>query len=433
VSILLTSFAGAVELTKRNWDESEWEVEGNHAYLVRIVEDPVNKPKTRMCKAEILSADSLIYDKAVHKKVVIYLPKDSLSLQLIGGDCLWVEASLKKPELPYLRKQSYAAVAFIRSGDWSLQSTPAPLSQQIYFQSLTVRRSLFNQLRIILPDQESFSVAVALMFGYKDELDKDLRQRFSNIGAGHILAVSGLHFNLLFGVIYSCLSFLGMSMKGKICKQFIQIPLIWGFAFITGFSPSVIRAACMLTFWGIGNAFFYKSFTLNTVAVVAFFMLLLRPLYLFDVGFQLSFAAVVAIVIINPIFVELYASKNKIIQYLWELVSVSFSAQVGVLPLSLYYFHQFPLLFLVTNLLIIPLSGILLILIPLSLILHAIFSHWEVLTFPLRWLVSLFIFIARSLDEVPGGTISGVQISVFGTFLLYISFAFIIYLLIRKN
>jgi competence protein ComEC len=397
------------------------------------LEDPVNKPKTRMCKVKILSADSLIYNEVVHKKVVIYLPKDSLSLPLIAGDCLLVKASLKKPELPYLRKKSYSAVAFIRKNDWQRDSIPESKIQTIYFQSLNVQRNLFNHLRILLPDPESFSVAAALMFGYKDELDKDLRQSFSNIGAGHILAVSGLHFNLIFGVIYFCLSFIGMSMKGKICKQFIQLPLIWGFAFITGFPPSVIRAACTLTLWGIGTAFFRKSFTLNTVAVVAFFMLLFQPLYLFDVGFQLSFSAVVAIVIVNPVFVRLYSPVNKIISYVWELISVSFSAQIGVLPLSLYYFHQFPLLFLVTNLLIIPLSGILLILIPLSLICYFIFGNFPGLSYPLQILVSLFIFITRLLDSVPRGTISDIQLSVSGVFFLYVGFAFVIYLLIRKK
>jgi competence protein ComEC len=299
--------------------------------------------------------------------------------------------------------------------------------------SLEIRRSLFSHLRIILPDSQSFALSAALMFGYRSELDKDLKQSFANIGAGHILAVSGLHFNLIFGIAYFLLSFLGMSKKSKIIKQVILLPLIWGFAFITGLSPSVIRAAGMLTLWGIGDSFLYKPFTLNTLAAIALFMLLYNPLYLFDIGFQLSFLAVASILIVNPYLVDLYSSENKIINYIRDLICVSFSAQVGVLPLSLYYFHQFPLLFLVTNALLIPLSGILMALIPFSLLLYAIIGNIECLFFPLQWLMSCFISITGSLNDVPRGTISGIRLSSFETLLLYAIFSFILYLLIRHR
>jgi competence protein ComEC len=441
--ILLFSFVCAAFLTDVAWKKSEWDVSGFHTYLVRVMDEPVDKPKTRMCKVEIISADSAINNKTINKQAIIYFPKDSLSGRIVSGDCLFIHASLKKPQaLPgdasfdyplYLRKQSFSAVAFVRQQDWQLKTASVPLLQSLHFQSFELRRSLFDRLRIILPDTQSFSVAAALMFGYKNELDKDLRQRFSNIGAGHILAVSGLHFNLLFGLAYFMLSFLGMSRKGRIAKQLILLPLIWVFAFITGLSPSVIRAAGMLTLWGIGNAFFCNSFTLNTLAVVALFMLLYNPLYLFDIGFQLSFLAVLSILVINPYLVDLYSSANKIILYLWELTAVSFSAQIGVLPLSLYYFHQFPLLFLLTNMLLIPLSGIIMALIPISFLIHIVLGNQEWLFFPLRFLMSCFISITESIDNVPGGSISNINLSYLYTIVLYAGIALVTYLLIRKK
>jgi competence protein ComEC len=442
--ILLLSFASAAFLTQMAWQKSEWKTENRHTYLVRIIDDPVNKPKTIRCNVEIISADSAIKKDVIHKKVIIYLTKDSAGLSLVAGNCLYVNTFLKKPQpLPgedsfdyplYLRKQSFSAVAFVRANDWHLETIPIPAGWQwVQFQALAIRKNLFFHLKNILPDNQSFSVAAALMFGYTNELDKEMRQRFSNIGAGHILAVSGLHFNFIFGFASLCLSFLGMSAKAKRIKQLILVPLIWGFAFITGFSPSVIRAACMLTLWGIGDAFFYKSFTLNTVAAVAFFMLLHNPLYLFDVGFQLSFSAVVSIVVINPYLVNLYTSKNKIIKYLWELTAVSFSAQIGVLPLSLYYFHQFPLLFLITNMIMIPLSGILLFLIPFSLLLSSVFGASLWMTFPLRISLSLFISVTEYLDSIPGGTISNINLSVSGTVFMYLGTAFILYLVLRRK
>ncbi|MDR1436713.1 MAG: ComEC family competence protein [Candidatus Symbiothrix sp.] len=441
--LLLFTLACAVYLTQQAWRQSEWTVEGFHRYWVRVIDEPLNKPGSRMCKVEIISADSSIRRDALNKKVIIYLQKDSLSERIVAGNCLRIRASLKKPQaLPgddsfdyplYLRKKSYSAVAFVRQRDWQEKNLPLPWNRRLQMKSLEVRRNLFAHLRIILPDSQSFAVAAALMFGYQGELDRELRQSFANIGAGHILAVSGLHFNLIFGIAYFFLSFLGMSRKSKIIKQLILLPVIWGFAFITGLSPSVIRAAGMLSLWGIGDSFLYKSFTMNTLAAVALFMLLYNPLYLFDIGFQLSFLAVASILIVNPYLVELYSSGNRIINYLWELVCVSFSAQIGVLPLSLYYFHQFPLLFLVTNLLLIPLSGILMAAIPFSLLLYAVAGNCEYLFFPLRWLMSCFLSITGSLNDVPGGTLSGIRPGAFDTFLLYAATSFILYLLVRNR
>jgi competence protein ComEC len=444
VGVLLLSFVCGVYMTEKSWKASEWNVQGFHTYLIRVMEEPVNKAKTRMYKVSILSADSSIREETAGKQAIIYLPKDSVSATIVSGDCLYIRAFLEEPQplsgdasfdYPlYLRKQSCSAVAFVREHDWRpAESQVMSGSEWIRFRSYEFRRNLFSRLRVILPDSDSFSIAAALMFGYKNELDKDLRQSFSNIGAGHILAVSGLHFNLIFGIAYFLLSFIGMSKRGRIIKQLILLPVIWGFAFITGLSPSVIRAASMLSLWGIGNAFFYRAFSLNTLAVAAFFMLLHNPLYLFDIGFQLSFLAVLSILLINPLLINLYASENKIIQYLWELVAVSFSAQIGILPLSLYYFHQFPVLFLVTNTVLIPLAGILMGLIPFTLLLHGLFGDYEWMFVPLRLLMSAFVSVVESLDAVPGGSISRIHLSASFTFLLYAVLAFFVYLFMRKN
>ncbi|MDR2057016.1 MAG: ComEC family competence protein [Dysgonamonadaceae bacterium] len=441
--VFLLSFVCAVYMTEKAWKKSDWNVDGTHSYLIRVMDKPINKAKTRMCKADIISSDSMIQEKVVNKTVIVYLPKDSLSATIVPGNCLYIRASLEKPySLPgetsfdyplYLRKQSCSAIAFVRKQDWQMINIPIPKRQWLYFRSFGLRENLFSRLQAILPDSRSFSMAAALMFGHKNELDNDLRRNFSNIGAGHILAVSGLHFNLIFGFAYLLLSFIGMSRQGRMAKQLILLPAIWIFAFLTGLSPSVIRAACMLSFWGIGNALFYKSFSLNTLSAVAFFMLLYNPLYLFDIGFQLSFLAVVSILILNPSIVHLYSSANKIIMYLWELVSVSFSAQVGVLPLSLYYFRQFPLLFLLSNMILVPLSGILMILIPFSLLLHWLAGNQEWMFFPLRFLMSGFISITESLGNIPGGSISNINLSVSSTFLIYVGLAGIVYLLLRKK
>jgi len=443
LSILSFTFLVAAFLTQITWEKSDWKVEGFYSYVVRVLDDPVDKPNTRMCKVEIISADSAIQEMVVNKKVIIYLPKDSACSEIIAGDALSVKVSLSKPQqiqgdasfdYPlYLRKQSYSATGFVRKQNWQPESISIPTLKHFRYKALEFRRNLLSRLKVILPDSNSFSLSAALMFGYKEEMDRELRQNFSNIGAGHILAVSGLHFGIIFGMIAFFLSFMGERKGDRITKLFVFLPLIWGFAFVTGLSPSVVRAACMMSFWRIGDALSHRTFSLNTLAAIAFLMLLYNPLYLFDIGFQLSFSAVVSILIINPSLIQLYISSNRIISYFWDLSCVSISAQIGVLPLSMYYFHQLPLLFLLTNLLILPLVGILLFLIPVALFLQFIFGNYEWMNFPLQWILSGFLSIVQALDSIPRGTISNINLSVFDTFLLYVGIAFVVYLALRKK
>jgi competence protein ComEC len=173
----------------------------------------------------------------------------------------------------------------------------------------------------------------------------------------------------------------------------------------------VFRAALMMSLWAVGDAFSFRSFTLNTVAAAAFLMLLYEPFYLFDVGFQLSFLAVIAIVVINPHFVKLYQSQNPLLRYVWELCCVSIAAQIGVLPLTVYYFHQFPVLFLATNILLLPLSSVLIGLISATLLVVALVGIFPILTMPLNLCLDSFIAVTRALDAYSFHNINGIFIS----------------------
>jgi competence protein ComEC len=430
--LCLFLFDSAVLLTKTAYKQSEWPVpSGNYWYKAIVTDDPVMKPKTRMCKIRIISAGNPVDSVAAGKQAVVYLPVDSLSRAIIPGDCLVFYGSLESAP-PYLKKHSVAATGFIRNNRWFLEKTTAP-PFSIRLKALSLRRILLSRLQQIVPDRSSYALAAALLFGYRNDLDKDLQQSFSRIGAAHILAISGTHFSILFGMMYFMLSFTGNSRKGRFVKQLILLPLMWGFAFLTGFSPSVIRAALMLSIWGLGDAFFHRSFSLNTIAVAAFFMLLFHPLYLYDVGFQLSFLAVASIVVINPYLVSLYETKNLLIKYLWELSCVSISAQIGVLPLSVYYFHQFPLTFLLTNILLMPLAAILLFLIPVSLLFHFLFGPVSWFWFPLNKTLAVFLSTVRMLDGFSYGNIRNLNLDVEGVIALSSILVFIILLLIKKR
>ncbi|MDL2243739.1 ComEC family competence protein, partial [Bacteroidales bacterium OttesenSCG-928-J19] len=349
-------------LTGQAWEDSNWEVEpGFRNYLVRVLDDPIEKPKTCLYKVRILAADTEIQDQVAGKQVLIYLPKEDRNDYPLAGDCFLAQVSLDIPrnyegaefDYPlYLRKQSIAAVGFVRRGNWQTIALSPPWYETITYKALQVRRESLNRLKQLLPENNRYALSAALFFGYQSDMDRDLRQQFANTGAGHILSVSGVHFNILFGIVFFLLSPLGMTLKGRVIRLLITLPLIWGFAFITGFSAPVNRAAWMATIGIVGSALLRESFTINTVAIAAFFMLLDNPLYLFDVSFQFSFSAVVAIVLLNPYLSKLLSLKNRILVYFWNLSCVSLTAQVGVLPISIYYFHTLPFLFLVTNILI---------------------------------------------------------------------------------
>ncbi|MDL2223083.1 ComEC family competence protein [Bacteroidales bacterium OttesenSCG-928-M11] len=421
-------FAGSY-LSRQAWKESDWEISSKeYQYIIRILEEPVEKPRSIMYKARILSAEKQINSDVQNKKIIIYLPKQQAKESFfLPGQSIHIKANLTKPkqfsqskfDYPlYLRKQSIAATGFIKENDWKLIDIPIPCYEKLKYQALAIRRSLLKQLQIIIPDKDSYALASALMFGYKNDLDKNLKEKFANVGAGHILAISGLHFNVVFGILFYFFSFMNVSPKGRLFRLLIVLPLIWGFAFMTGFSPSVNRAAGMTSIWIIGYTFYYRAFSLNSTAATAFLMLLFNPLLLYNISFQLSFLAVIAIIILNPLSNKIYSSENKILNYTWNIIYISLAAQIGVLPLSIYYFHHIPTLFLLTNILLIPLTSLILCLIPLSLLISIYFQDAIIL----NKVLELMIHLITWLNSIPYSSISEIYIDSFQTLSLYLAF-----------
>ena len=285
----------------------------------------------------------------------------------------------------------------------------------------------------MLPNEQLFSVAAGISFGYVIEMDKETRQAFAATGCAHILSVSGLHFAILYGALNIIFSFLGNKKRGRIIRQVIILPFLWTFAFFTGMPPAVTRSVIMITIWGLGNTFFVQALTINTLGSAAFFMLLYNPLNLYDIGFQLSFCAVFAILLINPYLISLYESRNPALKYLWDLSCTSTSAQIGTAPLSIYYFHQFPLLYLISNIFAIPVTGILMLLIPCSLLISFAFGNYHELIFPLQKILEIFINVLNALANVPQGVITGIQLTVNDAIILALGIVFSFLFMIKKR
>ncbi len=208
--------------------------------------------------------------------------------------------------------------------------------------------------------KDELAVIQSLLLGQRQDLSKELQQSYASAGIIHILAVSGLHVGIILWLLNWMLKFLDRIKYGKFLKTFILLLCLWGFALLAGLSPSVVRAVSMFSFVAIGLQLNRRTSVLNTLFASLFILLLLNPYYLFQVGFQLSYLAVFSIVILQPTLSKIYAPKNKISRSFWNLINVSLAAQIGVLPLSLYYFHQFPGLFLISNIVVLPFMGIIL-------------------------------------------------------------------------
>ena len=196
---------------------------------------------------------------------------------------------------------------------------------------------------------EAIAVASTLILGYKADLSNDVLQAYSKTGTIHVLSVSGAHVAILLILLSFGFSFLDRFKYGRLIKAILIILIIWYYSLLTGFSPAVCRAAVMISMVIIGKTYSRHISILNILAISAFFLLLYDPLFITDVGFQLSYLTVLGLIVLQPIVYKWVHLENKWADKLWALCSVSIAAQVITFPLSIYYFHQFPVYFLISN------------------------------------------------------------------------------------
>ena len=227
---------------------------------------------------------------------------------------------------------------------------------------------LANQLRIHINSKlkqfnfkaDELAIINALLLGQRQDISKEIYNSYTKAGAIHILAVSGLHVGIILLLLNFVLKPIESIKNGKVYKTIILVLILWSFAIIAGLSASVVRAVSMFTIVAIAMNLNRPTNVFNTLAISMFILLLFKPTFLFDVGFQLSYLAVFSIVIIQPMLYNLWRPKHFLFKFLWGIFTVTIAAQFGIIPVSLFYFHQFPGLFFVSNLVIIPFLGIIL-------------------------------------------------------------------------
>ncbi|WP_317167219.1 ComEC/Rec2 family competence protein [Tenacibaculum pelagium] len=297
-------------------------------------------------------------------KILLNIKKDSAHISLQVGNQLFLKPEFKKLIPPLNLHQfsykDYLAKQHIYHQIFTSKSHYRRLNNNHYSLitlSASVRRKIQTSLKKHNFSKNEYAVINALLLGQRQEISKELLQDYTNAGAIHILAISGLHI----GIILLILSFLFKPIErfknGRLIKSILIILLLWMFAFIAGLSASVMRAVTMFSFVAIGASFKKKKIIEHSLISSMFLLLLIKPLFLFDVGFQLSYLAVFGIVWVQPLLYNLWKPNFWLLDNFWRLFTVSVAAQTGILPISLYYFHQFPALFILSNLIIIPFLG----------------------------------------------------------------------------
>lgn len=380
VLLFFTMYAG--RLTTR-LEQSKFHVCGSIDDQERVYLGTVGKAfeqGERSCKGRI---DILaVYDSSgireLDAKVIVYARPDSLLAVAEPGSHVLIRASLRQLSPPlnpgefnyrsYLHKQGIYHTAFLDEGNVMMIEWPARKSLRQY--AAGWRDKLLEKLQDNDVAEDRFAVSAALLLGDDSFLDDRLRDMYARAGAMHILCVSGLHVGVIFLVMSTLLGFLKRMPGGRLILPGLLVISIWFYAFLTGLAPPVMRASIMLSFVIAGNAIQRHRNIYNTLAASALLMLLLDPYVLFGAGFQLSYTAVLGIVSLQRPLYNMVYCRYKLTDKLWAITTVSIAAQLGTLPVVLYYFGQFPVYSLLTNLLVIPLSsliiytGMLLFLIP---------------------------------------------------------------------
>lgn len=298
-------------------------------------------------------------------KLISFIPIDNKSKKLKYGDKIWLSAKLSEISTSahasgFDFKKYYANKGIFHTAnvlEWELVEK----NKGVYSFILGQRNRLLNVLQEHLPTDNEYAVGAALCLGNKDLLSDELKNEFATVGAMHVLAVSGLHVGIIFSLLLKILSLFKTRKKlWLIAKIVITILGIWLFAFLTGGSPSVLRAALMFSF--ITVSLYIRRFrdTYNTLAAAALLLLIYEPNLLYDVGFQLSFTAVTGIVYLQPRLYKLLSFKWKLPDYLWQITSVGIAAQLATFPIGLYYFQHLPVNFMLTGLFVVPFAFVIL-------------------------------------------------------------------------
>lgn len=393
-----------------------------------VVSDVLDKSSTKRYSVRVTSIKSKNGFNDNNGKMHLYVKKTDSGLVINYGDVVRVYASpseISPPTNPeefnysaYVGRQQIHGQCFVAPERVEVIGHNAELPLLDY--AFKVRNVLKKRIEHYLPDKETQAIALALLVGVKDFLSEDLKTAYASAGAMHVLAVSGLHVGILYMILLGFLKPLENRKGGNVLIAMIAILVIWTYTFITGMSPSVLRAATMFSVFATSKAIARESNIYNSLGIAAFILMMFDPNLIFEVGFQLSFLAVTGIVYLQPKIYRLFYAKNYFLDKVWMITAVSIAAQISTLPLTVYYFHQFPTYFFLSNLVVIP--GAMVIMIG-GIGMLALGSLIDILGVVIGWLLHWVIWfmnwIVQLVEQIPGSLITWLYFDELQMFLVY--------------
>lgn len=278
--------------------------------------------------------------------------------------------------------------------------------------------------------KEELNIMIALLLGQQQDISPETLKDYQLAGAVHILSVSGLHVGFILLFVTFLLKPIGNTKRNAFFKLIIILLSLWSYGILAGLAPSVVRSVTMFSFVAIGNHLRRTVNTFHTLLVSMLLILLWKPSFLFDVGFQLSYLALFFILWLQPLLSAIWQPKYKVTQYFWDILTVSFAAQIGAMPLSIYYFHQFPGLFFVTNIIILPLLGIIMVIGLLTIVIAGFGKVPNVIVKPLEFLIQVQNDIIEWIASFESFVFKNISFSIS---MLWVSYAIIIAVILWFN
>lgn len=400
-------------------------------YQVTITSQARSKENTWKTEGYITTVQTSAGWKTCTGNLILYFPKSDFRKPFQYGDILLVKG-MPQPvpppgnpgEFDYKKFLAYRKIyhqQFVRQQDVKYVASNPPSS--IVYYAIRARIWADTTLARFVDGEREQAIASALVLGVTDGLDNELLNAYAATGAMHVLAVSGLHISIIYMLIIGLLRPLNKTPSGRWWLAALSVAILWGYAFVSGLSPSVLRAVTMFTFMAVARAWNRQTNIYNTLAASAFCLLIYEPYLIMSVAFQLSYLAVLGIVYLQPGIYNLWEPASRFWDEVWKITCVSIAAQLATFSLGLLYFHQFPNYFLISNLLVIPISFAVLI---LGLVVLAVsfigplasFCGWLLL-----WTIKGLNAVVFTVESFPYSLIDHIYINTLQCWLLMIAIA----------
>lgn len=413
-------------------------LEKNTDWVVQVTEEPTLRERSVKVAANVLQTCD---NQNLTSKILLYFQTSDKAHELRYGDLILVHTNLSRiapPHNPdafdsqlYMRRRGIYYSGFVRDGAW--QYVGHKPANRLTATAQMIRNYLKDIYIATGMGGDELDILKAILLGDDDTLDPELKAAYSSAGVSHILCVSGMHVGVLFMIINFLLKPLDLFRSSRILKSALVMVVIWLYAHITGLAPSVTRSATMFTFVAIGQLLRRNTTVFHSLSASMFILLIINPLLLFEVGFQLSYLAVAGIVLFQPKLAAIYRCRTRVGKYFWELLTVSVAAQLGTSPISIFYFAQFPNYFMLSNLSVITLSFVVIItgvaILPISL--FPLIAHYlsALLTLEIKLMNKIITFIER----MPGSVTENIDYQLPQVLLLYGVILFVCLWLYQKH